>query len=166
MLRALYPGSFDPVTNGHINIAKRASELVDQLTIAVYDAPPKNLLFSCAERVALFRDAVSNLPNVVVSQFTGLLVDFAQRAEIPLVVKGLRAGSDFEDEFEQFLMNKKLAQKVEFVYLMSDLEWQFLSSGRVKEVAQLGGDVSDLVSPRVAEALQAKLQNSAFVADR
>ncbi len=166
MLKALYPGSFDPVTNGHINIAKRASELVDELTIAVYDAPPKRLLFDCEQRVALFRDAVSHLPNVSVRSFTGLLVNFAQEANTPLVVKGLRAGSDFEDEFEQFLMNKKLAPKVEFIYLMSDLEWQFLSSGRVKEVAQLGGDVSDLVTPKVAEALQAKLQNSALVADR
>jgi pantetheine-phosphate adenylyltransferase len=166
LLRALYPGSFDPVTNGHINIAKRASELVDELTIAVYDAPPKTLLFSCEERVALFQEAVRHLPNASVEPFTGLLVNFTQSVNIPLVVKGIRAGSDFEDEFEQFLMNKKLAPEVEFIYLMSDLEWQFLSSGRVKEVAQLGGDVSDLVTPKVAKALQAKLQNAALMADR
>jgi len=158
VVRAMYPGSFDPVTNGHLDIVIRASNLFDHVTVGIYDAPPKNLLFKTEERVKLFQDAVQHLLNVDVKPFRGLLVDFARDIGVGLLIKGLRAGSDFEDEFEQFLMNKKLAASTESIYMMSNLEFQFLSSARVKEVAQLGGDVSDLVPPKVVEALRIKLQ--------
>ena len=137
-MKAVYPGSFDPVTNGHLDIVARASRLFDQLAVAIYERPPKQVLFNAPERVDLFRQAVHHLPNVEVSTFNGLTVDLARRENAAVVIRGLRAGSDFENEFEMFLMNKKLASDVEAMYMMSSLEWQFLSSARVKEIAQLG----------------------------
>ena len=157
-MRVLYPGSFDPVTNGHIDIVHRASRIFDGVIVAVYEAPPKNVLFTAQERVALFRGAVNTLDNVEVTTFNGLTVDVAREAGAGLIIRGLRAGSDFENEFEMFLMNKNLAADVEAVYMMSNLQWQFLSSARVKEIAQLGADVRDLVPPHVAAALATKLR--------
>ena len=157
-MKAVYPGSFDPVTNGHIDIVHRASRIFDGVSVAVYEAPPKNVLFTAQERVALFRGAVNTLDNVEVTTFNGLTVDVAREAGAGLIIRGLRAGSDFENEFEMFLMNKNLAADVEAVYMMSNLQWQFLSSARVKEIAQLGADVRDLVPPHVAAALATKLR--------
>ena len=157
-MKAVYPGSFDPVTNGHIDIVHRASRIFDGVIVAVYEAPPKNVLFTAQERVALFRGAVNTLDNVEVTTFNGLTVDVAREAGAGLIIRGLRAGSDFENEFEMFLMNKNLAADVEAVYTMSNLQWQFLSSARVKEIAQLGADVRDLVPPHVAAALATKLR--------
>ncbi|MQG73852.1 MAG: pantetheine-phosphate adenylyltransferase [SAR202 cluster bacterium] len=157
-MKAVYPGSFDPVTNGHIDIVHRASRIFDGVIVAVYEAPPKNVLFTAQERVALFRGAVNTLDNVEVTTFNGLTVDVAREAGAGLIIRGLRAGSDFENEFEMFLMNKNLAADVEAVYMMSNLQWQFLSSARVKEIAQLGADVRDLVPPHVAAALATKLR--------
>tara|TARA_B100001750_G_scaffold243850_1_gene259961 strand:- start:1360 stop:1845 length:486 start_codon:yes stop_codon:yes gene_type:complete len=157
-VKAVYPGSFDPVTNGHIDIVHRASRIFDGVIVAVYEAPPKNVLFTAQERVALFRGAVNTLDNVEVTTFNGLTVDVAREAGAGLIIRGLRAGSDFENEFEMFLMNKNLAADVEAVYMMSNLQWQFLSSARVKEIAQLGADVRDLVPPHVAAALATKLR--------
>ena len=157
-MKAVYPGSFDPVTNGHIDIVHRASRIFDGVIVAVYEAPPKNVLFTAQERVALFRGAVNTLDNVEVTTFNGLSVDVAREAGAGLIIRGLRAGSDFENEFEMFLMNKNLAADVEAVYMMSNLQWQFLSSARVKEIAQLGADVRDLVPPHVAAALATKLR--------
>ena len=157
-MKAVYPGSFDPVTNGHIDIVHRASRIFDGVIVAVYEAPPKNVLFPAQERVALFRGAVNTLDNVEVTTFNGLTVDVAREAGAGLIIRGLRAGSDFENEFEMFLMNKNLAADVEAVYMMSNLQWQFLSSARVKEIAQLGADVRDLVPPHVAAALATKLR--------
>ena len=157
-MKAVYPGSFDPVTNGHIDILHRASRIFDGVIVAVYEAPPKNVLFTAQERVALFRGAVNTLDNVEVTTFNGLTVDVAREAGAGLIIRGLRAGSDFENEFEMFLMNKNLAADVEAVYMMSNLQWQFLSSARVKEIAQLGADVRDLVPPHVAAALATKLR--------
>ena len=157
-MKAVYPGSFDPVTNGHIDIVHRASRIFDGVIVAVYEAPPKNVLFTAQERVALFRGAVNTLDNVEVTTFNGLTVDVAREAGAGLIIRGLRAGSDFENEFEMFLMNKNLAADVEAVYMMSNLQWQFLGSARVKEIAQLGADVRDLVPPHVAAALATKLR--------
>ena len=157
-MKAVYQGSFDPVTNGHIDIVHRASRIFDGVIVAVYEAPPKNVLFTAQERVALFRGAVNTLYNVEVTTFNGLTVDVAREAGAGLIIRGLRAGSDFENEFEMFLMNKNLAADVEAVYMMSNLQWQFLSSARVKEIAQLGADVRDLVPPHVAAALATKLR--------
>ena len=153
MARAMYPGSFDPVTNGHLDIIYRASRLFEELVVAVYDAPPKRLLFTTEERVALIREAVQGLPNVQVVPYRGLTVEFARSIGATVLVRGLRAGSDFENEFEMALMNKKLAPEIESVFLMSSLEWQFLSASRVKEIVLLGGDITSLVPPHVARAL-------------
>lgn len=157
MVKALYPGTFDPVTNGHLDIIIRAARLFDEVIVAVYDTPPKTLLFSTEERVAMMEKAVAGMPKVRVVSFRGLVVDCARREGAPVLVRGLRAGSDFEYEFEMALMNKKLAPEVEAVYLMSSLEWQFLSATRVKEVASLGGDVHSLVPPHVEQALRERL---------
>jgi len=158
MTRAMYPGSFDPVTYGHLDIVARASRLFGELVVAVYDAPPKRLFFTTEERVALFREAVRDLPNVQVVPYRGLTVEFARSVGAGVLVRGLRAGSDFENEFEMALMNKKLAPEIESVFLMSSLEWQFLSASRVKEIALLGGDISQLVPPHVARALMERVQ--------
>ena len=157
-MKAIYPGSFDPVTNGHVDIVARASRLFEHLTVAVYERPLKRMLFSTPERVDLFRSSVQHLPNVEVVTFGGLTVAMARQRGAGVVVRGLRAGSDFESEFEMFLMNRKLASDIEAVYMMSSLQWQFLSSARVKEIAQLGADVRDLVPPHVVAALATKLR--------
>jgi pantetheine-phosphate adenylyltransferase len=154
---AVYPGSFDPVTNGHVDIATRGANLFDRLIIAVYDAPPKHLIFSTRERVELMRQAVAHLPNVTVESYTGLTVDFAHQVGAQAIVRGLRMSSDFEREFEMALMNKNLAPDLELICLMSCLEYQFLSASLLKEVAQLGGTIENLVPSHVAQALREKL---------
>ncbi|MBF8264249.1 MAG: phosphopantetheine adenylyltransferase [Dehalococcoidia bacterium] len=154
MTKAVYPGSFDPVTNGHLDIAVRAASLFDELIIAVYDAPPKKLLFTTSERVELMQQAVGHLPNVRVELFVGLIVEFAHKHNARAIVRGLRANSDFEHEFEMALMNKNLAPDVEVVCLMTAVDYQFLSSSLLKEVAQLGGVINNLVPKHVATALK------------
>jgi pantetheine-phosphate adenylyltransferase len=126
--------------------------------MAVYDTPSKALLFSTKERVALCKAATKGLPKVVVTPYQGLTVDMARQAGAQVIIRGLRAGSDFEAEFEMGLMNKNLAPGIEAVYLMASLEWQFLRSSRVKEVAQLGGDISHLVPPNVKQAVMKRLR--------
>jgi pantetheine-phosphate adenylyltransferase len=155
---AIYPGSFDPVTNGHLDIANRAAALFDQLIIGVYDIPQKDLLFSTQERVDLMRKAVANLPNVRVESYFGLTVNFAQRMNAKVIVRGLRMSSDFEREFEMALMNKKLAPHIELVCLMTSLEYQFISSSLLKEACELGGVIDSLVPEDVAIALTKKFQ--------
>lgn len=157
---AVYPGSFDPVTNGHLDIAIRAAALFDKLIIAVYDAPPKRLLFTTEERVQLWREALPKLPNVTVEPYVGLTVDVAREKKATVIVRGLRAISDFENEFEMALTNKKMAPGVEEVFLMSALEYLFTSSSRAKEVWSLGGYVKDLVPPNVDAALKQKMMVS------
>ena len=156
MTIAIYPGAFDPITNGHLDIATRAAKLVERLIIGVYDTPGKNLLFTTEERVDLVRQAIADLPNVEVECFAGLTVDFAKKVEAEAIVRGLRVGADFEREFEMALMNKKLFPELELVCLMSDLKYQFVSSSLLKEVASLGGNIDDLVPKPVAEALRKK----------
>lgn len=158
MVSAIYPGSFDPMTNGHLDIVVRAGELFDRVTVSVYDSDSQKTLFSTQERVDMFRDAVKDLPNVQVEPFSGLVVDFAQSLGAKVIVRGLRVGYDFEYEFEMALMNRTLAPDVELVCLMSSLEYQFVHSTRVREVAQLGGDISGLVPPLVLQALKEKFR--------
>jgi len=154
---AIYPGSFDPITNGHLDIATRAAKLFEKLIIGVYDTPAKRLLFTTEERVKLVRQAVANLPNVDVESFSGLTTDFARKVNAQAVVRGLRVGADFEREFEMALMNKELFPELELVCLMTNLEYQFLSSSLLKEVASLGGNIDDFVPKPVAEALRRKV---------
>ncbi len=159
MTIAIYPGTFDPITNGHLDIATRAAKLFEKLIIGVYDTPNKRLLFTTKERVELVRQAVAGLPNVEVEAFPELTVDFARKAGAKVMVRGLRAGADFEREFEMAMLNKKLSPELELICLMSRLEYQFLSSSLLKETASLGGDVDDLVPQHVAEALREKAQS-------
>jgi pantetheine-phosphate adenylyltransferase len=154
---AVYPGSFDPVTNGHLDIAARAAKLFDRLVLAVYETPPKAVLFSVKERLEMLRLACGPIRNVQAEAFKGLIIDYCRTLGAQVIVRGLRMTSDFEREFEMALMNKKLAPEIEVVCLMARTEYQFLSSSVVKEVAGLGGSVESLVPPHVASALQAKL---------
>ena len=158
MTIAIYPGSFDPITNGHLDIATRAAKLVDKLIIGVYDIPDKHLMFTTEERVELVRQAIVHLPNVEVEAFSGLTVDFAKKVKAQTMVRGLRMSADFEREFEMGMMNKKLFPELELVCLMANLKYQFLSSSLLKEAASLGGNIDDLVPKPVAEALIRKAQ--------
>jgi pantetheine-phosphate adenylyltransferase len=157
MTIAVYPGSFDPITNGHLDIATRASKLFDKVIIGVYDTPAKSLMFNTQERVDLVSQAIQHLPNVEVRTYIGLTIDFARKMEARAIVRGLRAMTDFENEFQMAIMNKKLAPDCEVVCLMSSLNYQFLSASLLKEVANLGGDVDDLVPKPVVEALRKRI---------
>ena len=161
MTIAFYPGAFDPITNGHLDIAQRAARLFDKVIIGVYDTPAKNVLFSTEERVELARQATASLPNVEIKSFTGLTVDFAAKIGAHTIVRGLRIGADFEREFEMALMNKKLAPDCELVCFMASLRYQFLSSSLLKEVASLGGNIDDLVPEVVATVLKEKVRSQA-----
>ena len=157
MAVAIYSGTFDPITSGHLDIATRAAKLFEKLIIGVFDTPNKHLLFTTQERVDLARQAIVGLPNVEVEAFSELTVDFARRVGAKVMVRGLRASADFEREFDMAMMNKKLSPELELVCLMSRLEYQFLSSSLLKEAASLGGDIDDLVPQHVAEALRKKV---------
>ena len=159
MTIAVYPGSFDPITNGHIDVAIRASKLFDKLIIAVYGTPNKHLLFTAEERVELGKRAVANLSNVEVVSFHGLAVDFARQVGAKVMVRGLRMSADFEREFEMAMMNKKLNPELELVCFMASQEYQFLSSSLLKEVASLEGCINGLVPEHVAKALRKKVSS-------
>lgn len=156
MLTALYPGRFDPVTNGHVDIAQRAASLFEKVVIAVYDLAPTSCLFTTEERVAMFGEAIKHLKNVEVRSFTGLVVDFARTQRAKVMVRGIRAVTDFEAELDMALMNKKMAPEIEAVYLMASLEHLYVSGTRIREVASLGYDVGELVPPHVISALEKK----------
>ena len=160
MAKAIYPGTFDPPTNGHIDIVERAAKAVDFLTVAVVELSSKSTLFSVDERVAMFAESVAHLPNVSVQLYSGLTVDFARDLGASVIVRGLRITSDFEYESEMALMNRRMAADVETICLFSSLEFQILSSSRVKEVAALGADVSDLVPQNVWGPLVERLKKS------
>ena len=156
MVTAAYCGSFDPITNGHLDIVARAAKLFDRVIVGVYATPSKRLLFSTEERVDLFNQSISNMKNVEVRTYTGLTVDFAKEVSAATLVRGLRTGSDFENEFEMALMNKRLNSDLESVFFITDHAYQFLSSSLMKEVASLGGDVSSFCPAHVLSALQDK----------
>ncbi len=156
---AVYPGSFDPMTNGHLDIARRSAHLFDTLIIAVYAFPNKNLMFTVDERVALWQEVIASegLRNVRVEQFKELTVQYVRSVGGQAIIKGLRSPNDFEAEFRQGLMNRKLAPEIETVCLLTNLEQLFVSSSLLKEVARLGGDVNDMLPPVVVQALQRKM---------
>jgi pantetheine-phosphate adenylyltransferase len=156
MTSAVYPGTFDPIHNGHIDIATRAAGLFEHLTLAIYDRPLKSLLFNTQERKAMMEQALAHVPNISVATYNQLTVDFAREIGAQVIVRGLRVISDFELEFQMALTNKKLAPDIEFVCLMTAQEYAFLSASTVKEIAMLGGCVTGMVPPHVAEAMKAK----------
>lgn len=156
MTIALYPGTFDPITNGHLDIVTRAARIFDELIVGIYDRPSKRLLFNTEERVSLAQKAVAHLSNVRVQSYSGLTIEFARNAGTQVMVRGLRMSSDFEREFEMEMMNKKLAPDIELVCFMSSLQYQFLSSSLLKEVAELKGCLDELVPDHVAVALKGK----------
>ena len=158
MTVALYAGTFDPITNGHLDIAIRASRLFDKLIIGIYDnTAGKRILFTTEERVKMAREATKEYPNIEVKSFTGMTVDYARAVGAQTLVRGLRMSSDFEREFEMALMNKELRPDLELVCLMTSLQYQFLSSSLLKEVANLGGDVTSMVPMNVVKALREKV---------
>ena len=159
MTIAIYPGSFDPITNGHLDIVNRAARLFDRIIIGVYEKSNKHLVFTAEERVDLVRRSVTNLPNVEVKSFSGLVVDFARQERAQVMVRGLRMTADFEKEFEMAMMNRKLSPGLDLVCLMASQEYQFLSSSLLKEIACLEGDINELVPRHVAEALRKKVQS-------
>jgi pantetheine-phosphate adenylyltransferase len=158
MPRAIYPGTFDPVHNGHIDIATRAAGLFDHLTVAIYARSLKNLLFTTEERRDMIEQSLGHIPNITVATYRQLTVDFAREVGAQVIVRGLRVISDFELEFQMALTNKKLAPDIELVCLMTSEEYAFLSASTVKEIAMLGGCVSSMVPPQVAEAMRAKFE--------
>ena len=156
MKRALTPGTFDPITGGHLDIITRAAQIADEVIVAVAASPKKHPLFSLEERVALVQEATAHLPNVKAVPFDGLLVGFAKDMEANVVVKGLRAITDFEYEFQMAALNYQLDRAMETIFIMSPPQYMYLSSSIVREVASLHGDVSDMVPPCVNEALKRK----------
>ncbi len=156
MRKAIYPGSFDPVTNGHLDVIERARKLFDEVIVAVAHNDEKQPLFSLKERLDLLGETAGEIDNVRIAQFKGLLVDFARAQKAGAVIRGLRAVSDFEFEFQMALMNRKLDAAVETIFLMPKEEYTYLSSQIVKEIARLGGDISSFVPTCVAKALNRK----------
>lgn len=152
---ALFPGRFDPVTNGHRDIARRAARMFDKVIVAAADLRA-NYLFNTEERETLLKGALADQPNVEVTHFSGLTVEFARKVGATVIVRSMRAVTDFEAEFDMALMNKKMAPEIESVYMMASLEHLYVSGTRIREVSALGYDVSDLVPPHVYEALIAK----------
>jgi pantetheine-phosphate adenylyltransferase len=159
MVKALFPGTFDPIHYGHIDIASRASRLFDEVVMAVYDKPLKSLLFSPEERMELVRQAFHDNPKINVTGYSGLTVEFARQIGAQVIVRGLRVFSDFEFEFRMALANHRLAPDIEIVALITAEEHTFLSSTTVREIATLGGDVSSMVPAHVDEALKKKVTN-------
>jgi len=157
---AVYPGSFDPITNGHLDIIRRVSQMFDRVIVAVAANEKKTPLFSVQERMRLATSAVEEMKNVSVDKFRGLLVEYARRKQAGVIVRGLRAVSDFEFEFALSLMNRKLDPGIETIFLMTKDEYTFISSRLVKEISILGGNVSDFVPTVVQRALKAKLAAS------
>ena len=158
MTVAVYPGTFDPITNGHLDVVTRAAKLFDKIIIGVYEKSDKHLVFTTEERVDSAKRAVANLSNVEVKAFSGLAVGFAKQEKAQVMIRGLRMNADFEKEFEMALMNRKLSPELDLLCLMASQEYQFLSSSLLKEVARLGGNINDLVPEHVAEALRKKVQ--------
>jgi pantetheine-phosphate adenylyltransferase len=165
MPTAFFAGRFDPITNGHLDIAKRAADLFEQLVVGVEASGNRGVggpttLFDTEERVSFFREAVKDHPNVKVLSYSGLTVVFARQHGATILIRSMRGGTDFEQEFDQALMNRRMAPEIESVYLITRLEWLFISASRIREVARLGYDVSGLVPEHVALALRTKFGQS------
>jgi pantetheine-phosphate adenylyltransferase len=154
MVRALFPGTFDPIHYGHIDIANRASRLFDEIVLAVYDKPSKSLFFSPEQRISLVKQAIDSNPKVRVTGYSGLTVEYAKKIGAQVIVRGLRVFSDFEFEFRMALANHRLLPEIEYMALITAEEHTFLSSTTVREIALLGGDVSSMVPPHVEKALK------------
>ncbi len=156
MICAVYPGTFDPVTNGHLDIIERAAKIFDKIIVAVTTNPAKTPWFTLEERVEMLKECCSHLPNVTVEAFDGLLINFVRRKNAKVIIKGLRAVTDFDYEFQMAATNKKLAPEIETLFLMTSLPYAYLSSSIVKEIASLEGCLKDLVPENVAERLRRK----------
>ncbi len=153
---AIYPGTFDPITNGHLSILTRALKIFDKLIIAILNNPQKAPLFSLDERISLIKQVLKDKPNIEIDSFDGLLVDYVVQKGSNVIIRGLRALSDFEYEFQLALMNRKLNRDVQSIFLMTDYKWFYTSSTIIKEAASLGGDTSGLVPPIICEKLKEK----------
>ena len=153
---AIYPGSFDPITNGHIDIIKRSLSLFDKVIIAVDDNPPRKFLFTAKERVKMIKEALNSYTQIEVESFQGLVVDYAKVKEANFIIRGLRALSDFEYEFQMYLMNKKLNPEIEIIHLMTSQKYSYLSSSIIKEISRLGGTIKNFVPEEVRKNLQEK----------
>jgi pantetheine-phosphate adenylyltransferase len=158
MVRAVFPGTFDPVHYGHIDIARRAMRVFDELIVAVYEHPPKNVLFSPQERHALVKEVFSDDPRIKAQIFSGLIVEYCREIEAQVIVRGLRVFSDFEHEFRMALANHRLAPEIDVVAFITSEEHTFLTGSTVREIASLGGDVSSLVPPHVEQVLITRFQ--------
>jgi pantetheine-phosphate adenylyltransferase len=159
LVKAIYPGTFDPVTNGHVDLVERASKMFDEVIVGVVIRTSKNVMFSLEERVAMFEEAIKHVPNARVSPYEGLTVEFAKQQGAGVIVRGLRIGSDFDYEREMALMNRDIGD-IETACLLSSLEYQYVSSSRVKEIAALGADVSRLIPANVRAPLSEKLRGA------
>lgn len=158
MITAIYPGSFDPVTNGHLDIAKRASSLFDHVIVAVLENPRKKPLFSIKERVSMLHKLLRGTPNIEIDYFQGLLIDYARKRKANIIIKGLRAISDFETEFQMALINRQLDTEIETLFMMTNSKYSYISSSIVKEICSYGGDISCLVPEEVREDVLAKIK--------
>lgn len=163
MTLALMAASFDPITNGHVDLARRASQLFEEVLLAVYELPKKNVVFSVDERIEMAREALLDIPNVRVSSFRGLLVDYARDVGAEVIVRGLRAISDFDYEFQITSLYRKMNPAIEVMFFLADIRYSFLSSSIVKEIAELGGDVSEFVPPVVAQRLASRFGATGLV---
>ena len=160
MVKSIYPGTFDPVTNGHFDIIQRASYLFEELSVCVYSGSIKRSIFSAEERVEMIENTVSNLENVNVIQFDNLTVDIAKKLNAGVIIRGLRIGADFEYEREMALTNREMNSDIDTICLISSLKFQYVSSSRIKEIASLGGDVKSLIPEHVFEPFMERINKS------
>jgi pantetheine-phosphate adenylyltransferase len=158
MRRAIFPASFNPIHDGHIDIARRAAQVFDEVIVGVYDKPVKQLIFTIDERLQLCREALADVPNIRVMAYSGLTVDFAREVNAQAIVRGLRVFSDFELEFRMALANRRLAPEIEVVAFMASEQHMYIASSTLREIASLGGDVSSMVPPNVNRALLARFK--------
>jgi pantetheine-phosphate adenylyltransferase len=159
-VRAIYPGSFDPTTNGHLDVIARAARIFDHLVVAVLNNSEKSALFSVPERVEMLTEAIQHIENVSVATFNGLMVDFARQQRAQAVVRGIRAISDYEYEFQMALMNRRLAPELETVFMMPAEKYSYVSSRLIKEVFRLGGSIDGLVPPNILERLRERAKRN------